>query len=291
MRSPRIPILTVVGLALALAAPRATAPAPPTVPPVVAPPAVVAQPTTGAAPVYVLDPSRYASVDALFASGDVTQETDKATRPRITIVRDPTAPFGAAFQFQFRSGDPAEYALSLFSRRLSPATGVREIWTEAYIRFPSGWSTADATTKENPDQKLFFINTWPDNRFQIKQGTSLGDFLFARGPGWDDDYYRTRLLDATGTPIHAATDQWITLRAHAKLSSSASASDGEYEVWVNGALAYTAPKGATRSNNGASALTGIYGIEFGANHNRATGRDQFYRVGGGKLWTSNPGWQ
>jgi uncharacterized protein YjdB len=172
-------------------------------------------------------------------------------------------------------------------RNLALPSNVTEIWIEVYLKWSSNFNTfaAPGGCATPPAHKLLFARVGPGlyGRWEIEWGNQGPPQAIywgypSSGGGVQDQF------GFDGAPAYW-NNTWYQVRWHFKNSSSSSASDGAFEMWVDGQLK------ASRANIRIDVSSYIYGIALGRN------LDQGIRSGTMSLWWGrirvwklNPGW-
>jgi len=178
-------------------------------------------------------------------------------------------------------------------RNLNFPTRVTEVWIEAWIMFPTNFTTQAPSgwgCNSNPDYKLALVRIsggTKDSRANLTPGTYGASWTWGissdqQGNGGQPT--GTIPFGQTGSPWDG---QWHQYRVHLMLDRSGTS--GHYTAgdwWMDGVLRKSFP-GVTD----ASAEFGTwYGVAMGRNLNQGPDHAMSYWWGRIAVWTSDPGW-
>jgi len=177
----------------------------------------------------------------------------------------------------------------VIGRALVLPTTTQEIWAEFYVKFTVGFTTVAPSVwgcTSNPDLKLIFGRTHPDNRYEVKAGNSTLEEWVWRWPGGPE----TNVPAAQFPPANVFNDTWMQIRVHFKNSTTATSHDGAYAFWLNGVVVKDTTGVNTIANDGVSQITDLYGIWLGQNLNQGPAALQSLWWGRVRVYNSDPGW-
>lgn len=166
----------------------------------------------------------------------------------------------------------------------------REIWLETSVRFiGSGWqATSD-------DKTLFVMEDWrfvpsgsgASPRAQESAGCSeCWRWAFylrgSNGPFYGGPY--SQLASFNTSPRTVFDGQWHRVRLHFKMAANETATDGIFQVWLDGTL--VSNRQGIRTDTGAQAFFRV--IALGRNSDPGPGNSRDW--GTVRVYTTNPGW-
>ena len=268
-----------------------------------APPAPVPAPIPVPAPspvpsgaVMVLDWSRYEST-AAFLADTITfdRSNDKSVSEMlIDTVRTPSG--GKSLRYRYRHSGSGCNTITV-SRDFRLPTKLTEAWAEFEVR----WSTNFTTGGQNPahacdpnDHKLIF--GLPDEGLAGRWAFYVGadsDPIHSLNqelpfPNWGGGRLNGAEIPSAETLWRSGV--WHTIRLHIKPSSTASSTDGVWEVWIDGSLKHRQTGFATRDSQNGSGVK-LRGFSLGRNKDDGPPDvDQYLWWGAVRVYATNPGW-
>jgi uncharacterized protein YjdB len=150
----------------------------------------------------------------------------------------------------------------------------REVWVEAEVRFGGNWQNA------SDDKSMFVMEDWRHaggDSEVWRWAVYLRSSSFYGGP-----YHRLSIFPSS--PSTVFDGQWHRLRVHYKMASNETATDGVYQVWIDGTLLEN--RQGIRTDSAPNAFFRV--IALGRNADPASGATRDW--GRVRMYLSNPGW-
>jgi hypothetical protein len=171
-------------------------------------------------------------------------------------------------------------------RNINLPTPVREVWVEAWIKFPTNFTTVAPSAWgciSNPDYKLMFVRFVASSRANLQPGTYGSSWTWGVG---SDQQGNAGVPTGTiaGTPWDGAWHQYRVHVMHDRAGGAGHYTAGDW--WTNGVLKKSFP-----GVNDSSAMYGnMYGLAIGRNMNQGPDHAMSYWWGRIAVYRDDPGW-
>ena len=225
-------------------------------------------------------------------------ETLTSPNGNITLVDSVSPPTGGK-TMQFMYNHPGDGCNTItLGRSVRLPTPQREVWAEFNTRFSSNFTTANDKCPPNALKFIFGDTEAPLNfRWSLDLGTDGPPFntieeerpfpspgaqyLNLNNHGKAGELFARDLYDA----------KWHTFRMHIKTSSTSSAADGVWEIWIDGVLKHRETNFVVDRKDGTNNPDRVEGFSFAHNKDDGPpGVTMFIWWGPVRFYKDNPGW-